>query len=108
VTTFDELGVYRLFVGNEGNHELRRFVDEWLGQLLNYDAEHRSELVTTLWQYFECGGNYDAAAKALLIHRSTLRYRLQRIRELGGYDLGAVDSRLNLHVATRAWRILCG
>jgi len=51
---------------------------------------------------------YTSAARALHIHRSTLRYRLRRIRELSGHNRGAVDSRLNLHVATRAWQILRG
>ncbi|WP_330479835.1 helix-turn-helix domain-containing protein [Streptomyces platensis] len=67
-----------------------------------------SDLVQTLSQYFECGGNYDATAAALAIHRSTLRYRLQRIREVSGSDLGDIDSRLNLHVATRVWKVLGG
>jgi DNA-binding PucR family transcriptional regulator len=44
--------------------------------------------------------------RALLIHRSTLRYRLRRIRELTGHDLGVVDTRLNLHIAARAWQIM--
>ena len=43
---------------------------------------------------------------ALHIHRSTLRYRLARIAELTGYDLRKVDTRVNLHAATRAWRFL--
>ena len=43
-----------------------------------------------------------------MIHRSTLRYRLRRIRELTGHELGAVDTRLNLHIATRAWQLLGG
>lgn len=41
-----------------------------------------------------------------MIHRSTLRYRLQRIREISGLDLADVGNRLNLHVATRAWLLL--
>ncbi|WP_369803893.1 helix-turn-helix domain-containing protein [Mycobacterium sp. 1274761.0] len=40
------------------------------------------------------------------IHRSTLRYRLARISELTGYDLRNVNTRFNLHAATRAWRFL--
>ena len=56
----------------------------------------------------ESGGNYDRTAQVLAIHRSTMRYRLRRIRDLSGHDLGVVDSRLNLHVATRAWQILRG
>ena len=59
-------------------------------------------------QYLECGGSYDATAGALIIHRSTLRYRLSRIREILHVDLAAVDTRLNLHVATRAWQVLEG
>ncbi len=43
---------------------------------------------------------------ALHIHRSTLRYRLARIAELTGHDLRNVDTRFNLHAATRAWRFL--
>jgi sugar diacid utilization regulator len=107
VTTFDQLGIYRLLAADDGG-EVDLFVREWLGPLLDYDAANRSDLVTTLWQYYECGGNYDATAAALTIHRSTLRYRLRRIRELTGHDLRTVDNRLNLHVATRAWQVQRG
>ena len=107
-TTFAELGIYRLLAAGAGEGEVHAFVREWLGPLIDYDAANRSELVATLWQYYECGGNYDATAHALTIHRSTLRYRLRRIRDLTGHDLGAVESRSNLHVASRAWRILGG
>jgi DNA-binding PucR family transcriptional regulator len=108
VTVYEDLGIYRVLTLGEDNREVQQFVREWLGALLDYDATSRSDLVTTLWQYLEQGGNYDATARALLIHRSTLRYRLRRIKEVSGHDLGAVDTRLNLHVATRAWHILRG
>lgn len=107
VTVHDELGIYRLLAaGNQ--RETEQFVREWLGPLLDYDAAHRTGLVATLWQYYECGGNYDQTAQALFICRSTVRYRLRRIRQLTGLDLGDVDNRLNLHVATRAWQVLQG
>jgi DNA-binding PucR family transcriptional regulator len=107
VTVHDELGIYRLLAAGD-QAETEQFVREWLGSLLDYDAAHRTGLVATLWQYYECGGNYDQTAEALFICRSTVRYRLRRIRQLTGLDLGDVDSRLNLHVATRAWRVLEG
>jgi len=62
--------------------------------------------VNTLAHFLDCGGNYDLTARSLLIHRSTLRYRLRRIRDVAGIDLTDVETRLNLHVATRAWRVL--
>ncbi|MGR6998356.1 helix-turn-helix domain-containing protein [Yinghuangia aomiensis] len=44
--------------------------------------------------------------RILAIHRSTLRYRLQRIRDISGNDLANVEDRLNLQVATRVWKIV--
>lgn len=108
VTVDDELGLYRILGTGAGSGDLERYVDEWLGALLRYDAESGSELTRTLRTYLDHGGNYDETAAALIIHRSTLRYRLQRIRDLTGLDLGDPDTRLNLHVAVRGWSVLGG
>ncbi|MBI3213744.1 MAG: helix-turn-helix domain-containing protein [Mycobacterium sp.] len=103
---FDELGFYRLIDAAHGEGEVESFVREWLGTLMDYDDSKNSDLVMTLSDYLECGGNYDESAAALHIHRSTLRYRLARIAELTGHDLRNVATRFNLHAATRAWRFL--
>ncbi|SEC36813.1 Sugar diacid utilization regulator [Streptomyces sp. 2231.1] len=107
-TFFDELGLYRLLGPGNDYRELETFVQEWLGQLIDYDSRHHSTLVETLSRYFDCGGNYDETAESLAIHRSTLRYRLQRIRDISGNDLANVEDRLNLQVATRVWKIVLG
>jgi sugar diacid utilization regulator len=103
VTLFDDLGIYQLLseIANIGSVE--GFIHRWLGTLLAYDAGKDGNLVETLCCYLECGGNYDLTAKALSLHRSTLRYRLQRIRELSGHELNNPDTRFNLQLATRAW-----
>ena len=103
---FDELGFYRLIDAADGGGEVESVYANKLGTLLDYDDSKNSELVMTLSDYLECGGNYDESAAALHIHRSTLRYRLARIAELTGHDLRNVDTRFNLHAATRAWRFL--
>lgn len=106
VTLFHQLGLYRLLGTDDSDGEIMRFVREWLGPLLDYDDRHHADLVRTLSEYLERGGSYDDTARSLLIHRSTLRYRLKRIRAITGRDLGEVDTRLNLHVATRALSVL--
>jgi DNA-binding PucR family transcriptional regulator len=103
-TTFSELGVYRLLADVEQPTSVERFVDEWLGALLAYDVKKGSDLVVTLSRYLACGKNYDATAKALAVHRSTLKYRLQRISEISGHDLSNADTQFNLQLATRAWQ----
>ncbi|GAA0663779.1 hypothetical protein GCM10009535_49260 [Streptomyces thermocarboxydovorans] len=106
VVSYEDLGVYRL-LGEVGDPAaVERFVRHWLGPLLDYDASKRSDLVNTLSWYLECGGHYDSTAAALSVHRSTLKYRLQRIREISGHDLANPDTHFNLQLATRAWRTL--
>ncbi|WP_339134947.1 helix-turn-helix domain-containing protein [Streptomyces sp. f51] len=107
-TFFDELGLYRILGPGNDYRELETFVQEWLGQLIDYDSQHQAAMVETLSRYFDCGGNYDETADSLAIHRSTLRYRLQRIRDISGHDLANVEDRLNLQVATRVWKIVLG
>ena len=106
ITLFDNLGIYKILATAGDTSAMERFVTEWLGPLIDYDAEHGTPLVLTLSEYLDCGGNYDASAKALSVHRSTLKYRLQRIRQVSGHDLGLPDVQFNLQVATHAWRTL--
>lgn len=64
----------------------------WLGDLLAYDAARGAALVDTLSRHLEHRGSYDAAAAALNVHRSTLKYRLKRIAEVSGHDLAVPDT----------------
>ncbi|WP_211223977.1 helix-turn-helix domain-containing protein [Pseudonocardia asaccharolytica] len=106
VIEYDELGVYQLLAEVENLSGVERYVRRWLGTLLDYDTRRRSELVRTVSRFLECGGAYDATAAALAVGRSTLRYRLQRIRDISGHDLADPDTRFNLQLATRAWYTL--
>ena len=101
LSNHDDLGLLRILDTSGDGVELERFVNEWLGALVEHDQDHRSELVRTLGAYLDSGGNYDRTADALIIHRSTLRYRLGRIREVSGRDVADPDARLNLHIAIR-------
>ncbi|MET1088200.1 MAG: helix-turn-helix domain-containing protein [Arthrobacter sp.] len=105
LTRFDQLGIYRILDTAGGQPDLAGYIDEWLGALQHTDDSRGSDLVHTLAQYLDHGGNYDSTAQSLTIHRSTLRYRLKSIRQITGFDLADPEIRLNLHVATRAWRL---
>jgi DNA-binding PucR family transcriptional regulator len=105
-TDFADLGLYQIMQDRATGNDVDGFVRRWLGPLLDYDTDHNTQLVQTLAEFLDSGGSYDSAAATLTIHRSTLRYRLRRIREVGRLDLGDAETRLNAHVATRAWRLL--
>jgi sugar diacid utilization regulator len=111
VVEFEQLGIFRMLAEMAENTDFERYAKDWLsplGPLLDYDTANRADLVGTLSRYLEHGGRYEATAKALDVHRSTLKYRLQRIREIGGCDLTDADTVFSLQLATRAWRTLVG
>jgi sugar diacid utilization regulator len=106
VTVFDDLGVFQVLATEADTSAMETFVSKWLGALMIYDSDHGAHLVATLTEFLDSGGSYDVAAAALTIHRSTLKYRLKRIRAVSGHDIGAPDTQFNLQVATRAFRTL--
>ena len=106
VVSFDDLGVFQILAVAQDPNTIQRFVQKWLGALLDYDDSRSAELVPTLSSYLEAGGNYADSARKLSVHRNTLRYRLRRIGEISGHNLDDPDVQFNLQVATRAWHTL--
>jgi DNA-binding PucR family transcriptional regulator len=69
-------------------------------------ADPRGRLVGTLETYLRHGGSAPAAAKVLHIHRTTLHYRLDRIRDITGCDLDDGETRLLLHLGLKIAHLL--
>jgi PucR family transcriptional regulator, purine catabolism regulatory protein len=99
--SFDELRVYGLLFPLHSSGELRRFHDEILGKLVEYDAKHSGELVRTLETFFACDGNLQRTADTLYLHRNTLAYRLERIEDISNLSLRDQDDRLCLQLALK-------
>ena len=76
-----------------------------LGPLIKHDTSRKGNLVATLRAYLETGEQQQAAQR-LRVHPNTLRYRLDRIREISGVDLEDPETRLNLAVALRVQALL--
>lgn len=62
-------------------------------------VELPAELVETLEMYFRNDLNISETARALFVHRNTLLYRLDRIRELTGYSPRVFEEALLLYLA---------
>lgn len=103
---FGELNVYRLLFQLEYTPELNAFCQEVLGKLIEYDHTQGTDWIETLTAYFAHKGNLSQTAEALFIHRNTLLYRMERIREVSGLDLDNPETRLSIQLALRAHRLL--
>jgi Purine catabolism regulatory protein-like family/PucR C-terminal helix-turn-helix domain len=72
-----------------------------LDPLLAYDSEHGTGLVRTLEVFLGCSGSWTKTAEAMFVHVNSLRYRVRRIEELTGRDLGSLEDQAALLLALR-------
>ncbi|MFI0817392.1 PucR family transcriptional regulator [Streptomyces sp. NPDC021098] len=106
VRHFDDLGALRLLVALSEGPELRRYVEDELGPLLERDALVKNPLLPTLRTFLDCGGNKARAADELFIQRRTLYHRLEKLSEILGLDLTRVGNQQRLQLAVRGHDLL--
>jgi purine catabolism regulator len=99
ISWFGDLGIFRFLFAAEGLPEFDDFHADTLQKLVDYDAKHRTDLVETLQAYFNANASPKDAAERLGVHRNTVLYRLERIANVTGYDLGDAETRLRLQLA---------
>ena len=108
VLAFEATGAYRLLLPamSEDPGELQRFYAETVEPLVVYDDQYETDLVQTLETFLECDGNVANTASRLFTHRHTIRYRLERVRDLCGLDVSSTDGREKLGLGLKAMRVL--
>jgi DNA-binding PucR family transcriptional regulator len=105
---FEDTGAYRLLLPamSEDPGELESFYEETLAPLAAYDEQYETELVKTVETYLDNDGNVAQTAASLFTHRHTVRYRLERVKELTGHDIGSSEGREKLSLGLKAMRVL--
>jgi sugar diacid utilization regulator len=108
VLAFEDTGAYRLLLPamSEDPGELERFYEETVAPLAAYDEQYETDLVATIEAYLDSDGNVTPTAERLFTHRHTVRYRLERVRELSGHDISSTEGREKLSLGLKAMRVL--
>jgi sugar diacid utilization regulator len=106
--SFEQTGAYRLLLPamSEDPTELEGFFDETVAPLAAYDDQYETELVRTLETFLDADGNVAGTAERLFTHRHTIRYRLERVKELTSLDVGSTEGRERLSLGLKAMRVL--
>jgi DNA-binding PucR family transcriptional regulator len=103
---FDELGVLRFLLGPSDRADQHRYARSVLGPVLDYDAEHHTDLVATLGAYLDEGASLTRTAARLFVHPKTVRYRMRRVEELTSRDLAGRRDRFDVQLAIAILRAL--
>ena len=95
------LGSVELLLATAPAEARTAFRASLLSPLLDYDAGHGTELVRTLRVFLDCSGSWTKAAETMFVHVNSLRYRMRRVEELTGRDLGSLADQAALLLALR-------
>ena len=108
VSTFEETGTYKLLfrVMQEDPGELESFYADTLAPVVTYDSRYGTELVHTLTTYLANDASTVKTATELFAHRHTIRYRLDRVRELTGLDVDKSRDREQLTLGIKVMQLL--
>lgn len=103
VAHWSQLGIYRVLSRLSEDQINAASIHPGLERLL----EDRSNLplLETIEAYLDLAGNAHATADRMMLHRTSLYYRLQRIEKLAGTDLKDGNERLCLHLALKLARL---
>ncbi|GAA1771262.1 PucR family transcriptional regulator [Streptomonospora arabica] len=99
-----ELDSHELLLASVPEEVRTSYRDRLLGPVLDYDRTHRSDLVATLERFLSYSGSWQRCATAMHVHVNTLRYRIGRVEELTGRDLGRLEDRVDFYLALKLHR----
>ena len=91
---------------SEDPAELQRFYDETVEPLVAYDEQYETRPRADARDVPRLRRQRRRTAARLFTHRHTIRYRLERVRELSGLDVGSTDGREKLSLGLKAMRVL--
>jgi purine catabolism regulator len=106
IATYKDLGSFQLLLSLQDDEALRLFCDSILGPIEASEGPYGGELMRSLEAFIEENGQWERAARRLYCHRHTLRYRIRRVEELTGRNLGSARDRIEFWLALRGRQLV--
>lgn len=85
-TLFKDMGIYRVIVPFLNEVWLKDFYTNIIFQLKSYDEKYNTEIFNTAVKYIENQGSAKETANDLSQHENTIRYRVNKMKEILGME----------------------
>lgn len=96
IFSFDDMGFFRLLHSVNDKTLLKKYQDEYLAEIIEYDNTHNTNYLDTLYYYLHRNGSIQLIAADMFCHRNTVSYRIHVIKDLWNYDLDDIELRFHL------------
>jgi hypothetical protein len=100
------LGTYKFLLPLKDKPELLEFHDEIIIPILKYDKKYKQNLMGTAICYIDNDGDFSKTARAMCLHENSIRYRLNKIREILGFKDKKLTFYEQLFIAVKLYQIL--
>ncbi|WP_410495464.1 PucR family transcriptional regulator [Cellulosilyticum sp. ST5] len=105
VVTWDKIGIYSILTLIPKHKNVEDFLEKYVQPILEYDSKKNLNLYETVETYFKAHCNVKMTAELLYTHYNTIVYRLDKVKGLLGIDFDDYDSKLNVEIALKLYRI---
>lgn len=106
IAHFEDHSVYHFLDSNIKELVLEDFFVKCLGKLYEHDSLHGTSYIVTLENFFINNQNISETAKAMFLHRNTLIYRIEKIKEILNSDLKSSEELLRIQLSLKIFRLL--
>ncbi|MGI6012581.1 MAG: PucR family transcriptional regulator [Ruminococcus sp.] len=103
---FEDLNTEKILFSVDNYEILEEYLNDTLGELIMYDKSHHTNYLGTLRLYLECGGSVKQAADQMFVHRNTVNYQLNKIKQILNLDYSVLEDQFRLDLAIKILDIL--
>ncbi|MDU2064280.1 MAG: PucR family transcriptional regulator [Sporomusaceae bacterium] len=104
ILPYEELGIYKLFLDSNNLGDLKKFISP---RIANFRSESPL-LFETLKTFLDTNQSYNLTAEKLFLHPKTVRYRIDKIKNVLGIDFANPEELLQIQIASRLFKLIDG
>ena len=99
ICTYEEIRVYDMMLEEHDPLKVPLFMRRKEHELYEYDMENGTEFFKTLYSYIKHSRRLQDVSNELHIHKNTVSYRINRVKEMFDIDLNNAEIRIGFYLA---------
>lgn len=81
---YKDIGIYKILIPSADQIWIREFYKEIIPPLISYDEKYNTEILNTAIKYIDNEGKVKKTSNDLFQHENTIRYRINKMKEILG------------------------
>lgn len=104
ILPYEELGIYKLFLDQNSLDNIKTFIPP---RIVNFRNDYPL-LFETLKTFLNTNQSYNLTSEKLFLHPKTVRYRIEKIKNVLGIDFANAEELLQFQIAARLFKLIDG